>query len=157
MPVNKENMRLWVAALLSNRFIQGRAMLKSKQSDGTFRHCCLGVACEIAMEHGVELEQIQLNGDAYGAYRFDDNSTNLPLKVVDWLGVDKADPVVQETPLENPCDAGCCQTKELTAIDANDGQQWPFEQIANALVSYYKLEEDGEESVAPHGSSDSAD
>ncbi len=52
-----ENMRLWVAALRSGEFAQGRKRLAQSGDGGaTWRYCCLGVACELAIRHGVEVK-----------------------------------------------------------------------------------------------------
>ncbi len=38
----------WLRALRSGKFIQGEGYLKVSDDDGVIKHCCLGVACEIA-------------------------------------------------------------------------------------------------------------
>jgi hypothetical protein len=47
--------KLVSAALRSGRFKQGGGQLHAKNSDGTWRHCCLGVMCIVAMENGLSL------------------------------------------------------------------------------------------------------
>jgi hypothetical protein len=45
--MKKNIMQQWVAALRSKKYKQGRRLLKYKHKDGTTRHCCLGVLCEL--------------------------------------------------------------------------------------------------------------
>lgn len=42
----QENRRLWIEALRSKKYQQGKNYLK-RQIDGEIVHCCLGVYCEI--------------------------------------------------------------------------------------------------------------
>lgn len=55
---------LWVDALESGDYKQGVGLLRGG-SDLAPRHCCLGVLCEVLIQHpefGIELQR---NGDAY--------------------------------------------------------------------------------------------
>jgi len=49
----KDKADLLVAALRSGKYIQGGGYLEKKGDDGVVRHCCLGVASDIAVEAGV--------------------------------------------------------------------------------------------------------
>jgi hypothetical protein len=129
MPVNKRNMRLWVAALRSGTFIQGQGMLKFGTLDGIFKYCCLGVACEVAMADGLEL-RVTRDGLRYS---FDDQGSVLPIEVALWLGVHE-NPALSEN--------SASPDGVNRAVLANDTLGWSFDQIADALVSYYKLDED---------------
>lgn len=80
---NKDNLRLWVDALRSGEYKQGREQLHDPELN---EWCCLGVACDVAVKNGVPL-----NIDAAGA-RFDGHTDYLPQRVMDWLGIDSADP-----------------------------------------------------------------
>jgi hypothetical protein len=115
--LNLESLRLWLNALLSGEFPQGAGRLcilppgsdeDTPQSnnpgevDGdvimnTLRtgYCCLGVAAEVAVRAGVDVEvttthlidrRIVKHYDAYDAY--------LPDKVVQWLGFQMSNPDV---------------------------------------------------------------
>jgi hypothetical protein len=46
----------WVEALRSGEYKQGQLLLKKERPDGTAKHCCLGVLCEIT---GVMIEKGQ--------------------------------------------------------------------------------------------------
>lgn len=48
----KEARELWAQALESGKYKQGTGQL-AVETDGGLLHCCLGVACEVAMETGV--------------------------------------------------------------------------------------------------------
>ena len=43
--MHKERTKIWIEALRSDKYWQGKGVLKS--TDGK-RHCCLGVACELS-------------------------------------------------------------------------------------------------------------
>jgi len=117
--VNKENMRLFVAALLSGEYEQGRYRLTSLEED-VARHCCLGVACEVALKHGV---QMQVESDGYKR-TYDRDTLFLPVAVQQWLGVDGANLTVLGH----------------SASNLNDNLLWTFEQIADGIVQTYELE-----------------
>ena len=79
MKPNKENIRLWVEALRSGKYTQGRGRLKT---DVGF--CCLGVACDIS---GLSTwEQAEKNEGK--VYHYDHAVAILPLAVREWLGID---------------------------------------------------------------------
>lgn len=44
--MTKEQKKIWVDALRSGKYQQGRGCLKQENDDGTFSYCCLGVANE---------------------------------------------------------------------------------------------------------------
>lgn len=73
----------WVAALRSGQYAQGRAHL-CKES----KHCCLGVACELAIADGVEIERKICNTTLV---RFNGNSGAMPLAAMSWLGLREPD------------------------------------------------------------------
>lgn len=80
--MNKEYIRKWIAALESGQYTQGKYYLKKGG-----RHCCLGVACEVAIQNGLELSI-----DNHGlSYYFDGNSAELPTKVKEWYGISHED------------------------------------------------------------------
>ncbi len=141
--VNKANMRLVVAALRSGKYPQGLGRLKEITNDGTaIGYCCMGVMCEVAIEHGVSLEthSYPLN-DTTRAVGFDGSSAFLRANVLNWLGLDVSadggsDPVV-----------GTIGNEMISAAYANDGVGWGFNRIADSMEAYYKLLEDDDEPV----------
>ena len=72
--MNEDVKRLWVDALRSGDYKQGRHALNK---DGAF--CCLGVLCEIAHKLGVVSKKQYEN-----VFLYDDDSLSLPLKVSEW-------------------------------------------------------------------------
>lgn len=122
--VNKANMLLWVRALQSDRFAQGKGALKMTRM-GSTTYCCLGVACEIARENGVILRE---RTDELGSIWFDERHGVLPKTVLEWLGLDAANPFI---------------TESLDAVSANDDEpgNMSFREIGQHLIDYYKLEQ----------------
>src|SRR5688500_15014524 len=112
LPSNKANMRLWVDALRSGDYKQGRHYL---QADGKF--CCLGVACQVAVAAGVPL-RVRKYADRIVVYG--DCQSSLPPEVTTWLGTGDG---FGDVPV----------TKWLLATRANDSHGWSFERIADAL------------------------
>lgn len=123
MEVNVKAMREWVAALRSGDYKQGRAALKAPAEQDQVVHCCLGVACEVAIANGAKVKE---SIDSCGMYWFDDRQGVLPNSVMSWYGLPVASPKL---------------TDELDAIAANDEMEMDFEQIADLLVARYHLED----------------
>lgn len=144
--VNKENMRLVVAALRSGKYPQGRGMLKQVTPDGTaLGYCCMGVMCEVAMEHGVAIETalVPVN-DAVSKVTFDGGTAFLRGNVIGWLGVGN------NGELDRDLVIGKDGNEEITAAFANDQLGWDFLRIAASMEEYYELlEDDDVETVAP--------
>lgn len=84
-----ENAKKWVEVLKSDRFKQARHVLHNVDEDS---YCCLGVACQLAIEAGVSLKQRDFFSESDGAnitaYGDNDNFTSLPEEVQNWLGLD---------------------------------------------------------------------
>jgi hypothetical protein len=84
MVVNSERMQLLVDALRSGEYQQTQGTLEDK-----IGNCCLGVACRVAMKHGLNIQiEIQSNGQTL----FDDVDGVLPSSVSSWYGLESADP-----------------------------------------------------------------
>ena len=79
-----ESARKWVAALRSGRYAQGRSVLRRV---GTDEFCCLGVACDLAVDAGVIPPPEQSDG-AYGyGVGHERDHIVLPPSVARWLGL----------------------------------------------------------------------
>jgi len=78
----KARRRHLVEALRSGEFQQGNGQLERTASDATPKHCCLGVACRVAMRDGLDLEvdESRLNT------RFDEQQYYAPSSIVEWYG-----------------------------------------------------------------------
>lgn len=75
----------------SGQYLQGRGHLRSKDCDGTIRHCCLGVLCDL---HSKATGTRWSVGDS--DWYFDENAI-LPKEVAEWagLGHERANPEVK--------------------------------------------------------------
>lgn len=90
----RKPIQMWVDALRSGEYKQGKGVLHAKTKRGD-RFCCLGVACDLYQKHGpgdlIVTERIShdLSKD-YVNYKYDDQTGHLPEKVKEWLGVDSS-------------------------------------------------------------------
>ncbi|SRR6266404_5786977 len=75
----KESVKLWIEALRSGKYRQGKGQLNVKES-----MCCLGVACELFIQNGGTLSREVIHGDDV-RYGGDDYYT--PKAVKEWLGL----------------------------------------------------------------------
>lgn len=132
---NRANILLWVQALESGKFQQGHTVLKSRRVDGDhWRYCCLGVACELAIEHGVQVQTAMVPYGSVTHVAFDGQHGFLPQSVVDWLGVDHPNPLVR-------------LGDWVTAVEANDRRRFTFLEIARCLRATY-VKEEGSDAAA---------
>lgn len=141
MDINKDAFRKWIAALRSGKFAQTKGkltMVEYHEPSTIIGCCCLGVACEVALENGIELEVTH----DLDSRRYDGMGANLPHKVIDWLGVVEVDDVVllEEYKFPEHQDGGLHKLYASTANDHLD-ISWTFEQIADALEKKYLPED----------------
>jgi hypothetical protein len=129
---NQEAMRWWAEDLESGEYPQTKGCLRRTEAapNGVpAGYCCLGVACETAMKHGVEL-RVEFHDD--GTVSYDGSTQLLPEKVAEFLGV-------TEDEMRNPelaYDQGRLRTR---AAYANDSavDLWSLERIARAIRETY--------------------
>jgi hypothetical protein len=81
-----ENARKWVEALRSGEYVQGTRVLTSV-IDGAQRDCCLGVACKVAIDNGVQLEVTKGMHCDLACMRYNDATCGVPEEVRNWLGL----------------------------------------------------------------------
>ena len=79
-----ENVQAWVEALRSGDYAQGTGYLRRR--DDTY--CCLGVACELAVNAGVI--PAPTLGNATYFYGKSGDYAGLPDEVREWLGIEGA-------------------------------------------------------------------
>lgn len=134
---NKENIRLWVEALRSGRYLQTTGRLSEQRGAGKrWRHCCLGVACEVEGTTKKTIIDNTYLPQATGKIAlYDQSESLLPDKVIDWLGIRiptdefteiSSDPVA--TVLHKDF-----KNKEVTLSELNDEHGWTFAMIADLV------------------------
>lgn len=130
MAMNPERKQLWLDALRSGRYQQGRGLLKSTEFGGQDpSYCCLGVACEVYRQETGDgfwqdyaLEQpafVPPQGEHWARW------SSLPTPVAEWYGLDNEDPTVRIVG-----DGGGIESDSLANINDFGGT---FEEIA-ALI-----------------------
>lgn len=132
MEPNKDALRKWVAKLRDPNSKQTVGYLGT--ADG--RRCCLGVACDVAVENGVILAPYIPQGspdpDLAIFYGSVGAASVLPYEVSEWLGVE-SDPILNYVDSEEKI------PQRATLL--NDSHGWTFPQIADAIEEMYNLRE----------------
>lgn len=89
--MNPEVKALWIEALLSGDYKQGKSWLKQVHDDGPAEYCCLGVLCDLAEKAGIvtSTEESTTQGGRVVRYSSSGNEeysevTVLPKTVADW-------------------------------------------------------------------------
>lgn len=134
--------KLFTAALRSGEFPQGIGNLTKVIADDQQEHCCLGVACIVAIRNGLDLP-FKIMGDLrwYSATGNPDdtdynNSTVLPDNVADWYGWLDVDPEILV--MKDDSD-GTIVEFEYPAAEVNDSMDKDFAYIADAFDNKYVL------------------
>lgn len=138
--VDQERVKLLTDALRSDRFKQGRGTLARRRRDGQIEHCCLGVACEIARENGLELavdwHRNNPDGDIaeYQDQQGNSSMGGLPRGVLDWYGFSDPPRVLVQRVTDDLDVSGLI---EHMAYYANDRMRLTFDQIAAGFDRKY--------------------
>lgn len=97
--MNKERASLLTAALRSGKYTQTRGVLcrTAPSMAGPIGHCCLGVACEVAIENGVNVHKAPCTAYSPGTecMEYDHARIDLPVSVRDWYGFQSRDGLYQ--------------------------------------------------------------
>lgn len=120
---NVINIRKWIDALTSGEYPQIKDALRTE--DG---FCCLGVACEVAIENGVVLD---VGENSYGNVFYNETDAVLPKAVAEWLGFDE-----QDTNPNVTVDGEIAAESERTTIalqELNDEYELDFDEIAELI------------------------
>lgn len=84
--MNPEIKQKWIAALESGEYQKGQSKLRVNAGDDKFKHCCLGVLCEL---HKKETGRGDWHESGLYKTRNGSNSRDyLPLEVAEWAGID---------------------------------------------------------------------
>lgn len=89
MPLNKEVITQWVAALRSGDYQQGRGVLCRSYDDQPDQFCCWGVLCDLfAKEHPrSRWEDNAITGVSAFVTPAQRRSVHAPADVVEWAGI----------------------------------------------------------------------
>lgn len=157
---------LFYDALRSDRFTQGFGTLSRQlHEDQGWQHCCLGVACIIAQENGLDLPFIvtddtryylasawasedQVKDDLEEGGSVDDyytNSEELPRAVQEWYGFRDGDPELEAAIIDH--ETGLPYVTEVSASSLNDDKNFPFSEIAAAFERTYPSTPEGPSGV----------
>jgi hypothetical protein len=120
-----ENQQKWVEALRSGKFKQGIGQLEQVDDEGNSFYCCLGVACVIAEENGVEVETFD------GHLEGQDLSSHPA--VMEWLELSQESGLYQK----DNTDTDYYLTEDNDGANSTRGLVLPknFEQIADIIES----------------------
>ena len=124
--MNKEVKELWLKALRSGEYKQGRNYLEYTDPLYGKKYCCLGVLCDLAVKNGVICKTDQGRNEIYYETNAGiDNFTNnvLPTKVQNWAEIYSTD--------------GDFNSKEFVdktmLTELNDSGKYGFNAIANII------------------------
>lgn len=125
------NAQKWVAALRSGEYQQANNFLHIEDVG----HCCLGVACDLAVKDGVPMKiehrETTKGGKPITVTVYNGNTGILPLSVCEWLGL-RAEIGGSEGKYAIEAADGVQDTQTLTAL--NDAGA-TFAEIANVIES----------------------
>jgi len=116
MSANIERVQLWTNALRSGEYKQ----IRSKLGLEGVGYCCLGVACEVAIQKGLAIERgVSVNG----GINFGGSDCDLTATVMEWYGFDNETVELEDT----------------SALDLNDTEEYTFSQIADEVERVYHV------------------
>lgn len=139
--IYEDRIRTFVAALRSGRYKQGKSALQYVDEDGTERFCCLGVACEVAVESLPELKITDyLDTNGFKRYAYNSSGSTLPRAVYNWYGLFPDNPRLVIPGVKPPWWKFWQKPvpdRTVPATVANDAWGLSFEQIADAFEYTY--------------------
>ena len=115
--MNKDIKKLWVNALLSGEYKQGKGILKDLNN----KFCCLGVLCEIHSKQHPEIKFIKNVNSSDPFWLYLKHTDGLPSEVITWAKFTLRDSKI-----------GINNIKD-TLIEHNDCHNHSFEEIGNAI------------------------
>lgn len=109
--------KLWIKALTSGKYVQGRGYLRIQQKNGKKRYCCLGVLTDLYCKaKKCSWEDATDQGFI---------TTSLSKAVQVWAGVQNRDPL---TSAIHPT-----YSTQQSLAELNDGRRWNFKKIAGQI------------------------
>jgi hypothetical protein len=92
--MKKNVAKIWIKALRSGKYKQGKSFLKQFNSKGQPKHCCLGVLCELyndtMKKNHKKTISVKCRDDShldYGYVTFANKDDSLPAVVRKWAGI----------------------------------------------------------------------
>ena len=126
MNMNPKVKSKWVEALKSGEYLQGKGALRTMEN-GEFRHCCLGVLCDLySKEFGEPWRQ-----DGATSY-FLGSRDYLPTKVRHWAGLILT--YGGHVRMAEFTASGAEAKPQLSSLPTWNDNGEPFERIAEAIV-----------------------
>lgn len=117
--MKQEIAKIWVDALRSGEYTQGRERLK-KITKGVVTHCCLGVLCELYNQQNDQpLKQQTTNDVDDDCVCFDGCFINLPPIIQEWAGLGSRFGVYRWGILSHMNDEGVSFPEIADAIEQN--------------------------------------
>lgn len=152
-PEQLERIKLWEQELLNPDRNQGTGRLAYTEFE-VDKFCCLGIACEVAIANGLEVNRTKIEGagcDNKIIHQYDGNADHLPPSVAAWYGFDRVTREFYNPTLHYIDPEG--QETVASAADFNDGdagldERLTFQEIA-AAIRYTYLEGGYEEDPDP--------
>jgi hypothetical protein len=89
--MNPEVKQLWLKDLRSGKRKQGKDWLRTTMPDGSYRHCCLGVLCEIFTQQNPDVKFEDAKHYEPVGDMFLGEMKILPAEVAKWAGLKEAD------------------------------------------------------------------
>lgn len=88
--------QLWLTALRSGDYAQGRGALHRITADGGSEYCCLGVLCALAADagHAMPATSPHHDDDVMVEVFYDGARNYLPSTVLTWAGLTDIDPLI---------------------------------------------------------------
>lgn len=146
---NIENMKIWVDGLLSDEFQQGKGRLAScaVTSDGRRGRknlCCLGVATELGIRHGLDINVYEIVRPGEIIFEYDGSRNFLPTSVRQWLGLESDNPELLVTlPYGTTTSATAAALNDWEGLVNEYGDHYEtaytYRDIALALIRTYNL------------------
>ena len=118
-----EARKKWAEALRGGKYKQGRSKLCTQCAEGEELFCCLGVACEVFMQHEYGLVKRVVTGERASSEYVSEGcpqSLGLPFVVRSWLGMTSCEGLL---------------TSGDSLVTANDRSKIDFLRIADIVES----------------------
>jgi hypothetical protein len=131
MDINQDAIRKWIEALRSGKYKQTRGRLADR-----IGFCCLGVACEVAIENGVKLTK-KTGEDERATIEYEGCCSELPDEVTEWFGL-CSEGAYEELPAhatDPPLPTE--DHPDYSASQWNDQEMADFATIANLIEATY--------------------